>query len=135
MKRDYKKVIKKRATVEMAYAKGEAIEIRLRGTLNWQPVGEKTKPAFNWSMFDYRVRPENEYVPFTYEDRDAFRGKWITPKAKKYHTEMCINNITKRGIACNGCKSLTFKEAFDFYEFIDGSVFGKKLDPETVVDN
>ena len=67
-----------------------------------------------------------EYVPFTWEDRDLIRGKWL--KHKEKDIEFSIECINKDG---TGDEDITFESwnyLFENFTFLDGSVFGKEVE-------
>lgn len=77
---------------------------------------------FDFSEGEYRIKPQPEYVPFTWEDRDLFRGKWVRWKFE--NKEFTIDCIEERGLCFSG-ELFTWDRLFKGLEFIDGSVFGK----------
>lgn len=62
---------------------------------------------------------KEEYEPFTWEDRDMFREKWVRSKGG-HKKEFMVNSISGGHVG-----SVTYQEAFEVYEFIDGTPFGK----------
>jgi len=72
----------------------------------------------------WRVKQKPEYVPFTWEDREQLRGKWIKFKADNVH-ECCITSIFQLGISLEGNEYVDYKKLFNAYEFIDGTPCGK----------
>lgn len=86
-----------------AYAEGK--EIQFKDTYYafgvWEDFDQSKTLSFNWSTHSYRVRPESKYIPFTYEDREQLRGKWVKYKDggspnKREHviTGIDVNGIT-----------------------------------------
>ena len=47
--------IEERQTVEQAYENGSQIQYRLNNSDPWK---DADWPTFNWSLYDYRVKPE-----------------------------------------------------------------------------
>lgn len=74
---------------------------------------------------EYLKKIKIDIVPFTFEDREMFRGKWVKNKVcnKK---EWQITSITIEKIMV-GDDWLTYEEAFEQLEFIDGTPFGKEI--------
>lgn len=67
----------------------------------------------------------NEYIPFTFEDREFLRGKWIKPK-KSIFLEKLIITFYPDGVGFyHNLHGITYKDLLDNYEFIDGSPCGK----------
>lgn len=75
-------------------------------------------PPFNHGLFEFRVKKEDKYIPFTFEDREVFRGKWIRNKAT--NSEFIITLIKKKKVDL-----LSYDQAFYKWEFLDGTPFGK----------
>src|SRR5690606_5521425 len=62
-----------------AYKAGKTIQIlHVNSWLNL-----KGEPGWSNPVDRYRVKPEPKYVPFTWEDRDLIRGKWLKTKDGK----------------------------------------------------
>ena len=72
----------------------------------------------------WRVKQKPEYVPFTWDDREQLRGKWIRSKILQ-HLEYCILDITSISIHVYEVQSISFEKLLDSYEFIDGTPCGK----------
>lgn len=68
---------------------------------------------------------KEQFVPFTWEDRDLFRYKWI--KTKNGFNEHKINFIGKAStVSCaNWDEEEYLSSLFESHEFIDGTPFGK----------
>lgn len=73
------------------------------------------------------IPKKKKLVPFTWEDREMLRGKWI--RKKEYTHEMRITNIFFDGddkeLRINGISAANI---FDKWEFLDGSPCGKEID-------
>lgn len=73
--------------------------------------------------------PKPKYRPFTWEERDKLRGKWIINKAER-NTERAITNfcLDRNGIFKIAYKDsscyITANRLLDQYEFADGSPCG-----------
>jgi hypothetical protein len=73
---------------------------------------------------DYKIAPEKKYIPFTFEDRAQFRGRWI--KDKETNEENQIIRISEEeGEFETIEQKISFMFAFDNFVFLDGSPFGK----------
>ena len=105
-----------------AFKEGKEIEFRRNTNNDWV---ELKAPAWNFNTFEYRIKPQPEYIPFTWEDRDLFRDKWI--RLKTADNEHRINFIGSSGYAscANWADPKSLDSLFESHVFIDGSVFGK----------
>lgn len=59
------KTTKEMAEIMLAYERGEQIEFmpkNLRSSANWTTMTQE--PEWNWSDFDYRVKPKPTYRPY-----------------------------------------------------------------------
>lgn len=122
-----KEETKQAIKIMQAYADGKEIDFKDKDTDKW--IYNDNKPAiysWNWQHYDYRIKPESHYVPFTFEDRELFRGKWVRLKAQdKHHAhEFQINDIGINGVGPDiifACWDALYKD----YEFFDGTPCGK----------
>ena len=74
----------------------------------------------SWSYDIESLEPyKEEMIPFTFEDRDLFRGKWV--RQKDGEREFMVDLISKK----YAFEVTTYEEAFQHFEFIDGTPFGK----------
>ena len=64
---------------------------------------------------------EGEYVPFTFEDKESLKGKWI--KHKRDSSHILINYISDTTVGIDG-SYYTYEELFRDFEFIDGKPCG-----------
>jgi hypothetical protein len=79
-----------------------------------------------WSYDVESLEPyKEEYIPFTFEDREMFRDKWIRNKMGK--NENKINFIAaNNSVSCAGWTELeSLSSLFKTHEFVDGTPFGK----------
>ncbi len=108
--------------VLQAFKDGKEIQVELTPVNGGAWATAKTP---NWNFFDnkYRIKPQPEYVPFTWEDRDLFRDKWI--RVKGCMPESKVISFSYEGIYLNGGKLISYEELFKGCEFIDGAPFGK----------
>ena len=67
---------------------------------------------------------KDEYVSFTFEDRELFQSKWVKQKIQEF--DFLPTYVDINGIGSN-CDYYTYQEAFEKLEFIDKTPFGKKL--------
>lgn len=107
-----------------AYERGEIIERNVDG-FGWKRVYEAHWDA---DLTKYRIKPkEPKYIPFTFEDRDIFRGSYV--KFKENTTEYLITTIQTGGVKIDQ-KVFGFNDAFERLTFLDGTPFGKLVDHE-----
>ena len=99
--------------VMQAYVDGK--EIEYESYSKWEKV---TEPAWNWGGNDYRVKPEPEYIPFTFEDAEFLMGKVVKHK----HKHMMLNISTVTDTHVDGYSFVRF---LDDFTFLDGSPCGK----------
>src|SRR5690606_9423472 len=61
-----------------AYLNGKTIQMRSVSG-NWRDIPD---PAFKADVKKYRIKPEIKLVPFTWEDREQLRDKWVKFKTQ-----------------------------------------------------
>lgn len=71
----------------------------------------------------YRIKKEPEYVPFTFEDNKLFRNKWI--RVKNCIPLTIIKCFGPKGLLNDPDNWISYEEAFNRFEFEDGTPFGK----------
>src|SRR5690625_4566251 len=103
----------------VAFAEGKTIQSKRPDEPDkWQ---DDHYPLWNDPNIRFRVKPEPKYIPFTFEDREELRGKWI--RRKGINDELVIYNISEEGV-----NAYTWKEALEAIEFLDGTPFGKLVE-------
>jgi len=65
---------------------------------------------------------EDEYVPFTWEDRELLRGEWIRKKESK--SEYLITYFYDKGVGTDN-DTFSYELLLNEYEFVDGKPCGK----------
>lgn len=114
---------KKAAEVMLAYADGKEIQY-YDDCFKWIDVNE---PAFDWFKREYRIKQE-PVVPFTFEDRNLFMGKFVrlknnyALKRKIYIVVSCSEEFVWVGNNHGGYGYDMFLQEF---EFENGSPCGK----------
>ena len=93
------------------------IEFR-SGLTTWK---RKPIPTFEIDVA-YRIKPQPKIVPFTFNDADSLRGKWIKHKDHKF--EFCVVSLSHYGFTSP--ITVSYKNLLLDYEFLDGSPCGKK---------
>jgi len=73
----------------------------------------------------WRIPKQKTYRPFTWEEREQLRGKWITRKVERDNPnpEYCIAIINNVGIYIGA--TVTFKALYEDFIFLGGSPVGK----------
>ena len=80
------KTLKERVEVMQAYLDGKTIQDNIDG--NWTDWESGNDPQFNWSSYDYRIKPENKQVPYDFSDAESLIGR----KVKR--GDQCISIIS-----------------------------------------
>lgn len=96
---------------------GKTIEYKSKIEGVWDEmniVSDNGIRGFNFQDFEFRIKPEKKLVPFTWEDRELFRGKWVM---HRYSTTELILDIINEWYV----DGLSYKELFEDYMFLDGS--------------
>ena len=119
--------------VMQAYERGEQIEFRMKTIPEndeWDTMTQE--PEWNWSDFDYRVKPKPKYVPF--ETAEEF----LTAQRKKGRYVIDKKSGTKYNIFINASNIVyltnmyafgfigTLQQIFDEFTFTDGTPCGKE---------
>ena len=116
--------IKDAAKVMEAYANGKKIQF-LDEYNKWIDVAN---PSCNWSIYNYRIKPEPKYRPFKNQEEcwnemhKHLDFGWLREKESGYlfNTIAVFDSIRIKENAYN--YSLVFKR----FEFLDGAPFGVK---------
>ena len=123
------KTTKEMIEVMQAYEEGEQIQI---DTTEWS---DTNNPWWNWSDFDYRVKPNKKYIPFETPEEFlvAYRkhGEFIenNETGEKMNAYVDKNGIVILSTALN-C-TYTFESLgtlFGCYKFSDGTPCGKEVE-------
>lgn len=78
-----------------------------------------------WSKdVKYRFKPQPVYVPFTFEDNNQFRNKWLKHNDGSLHL---ITSISKSYLQVDG-DAYPYQEALEYFRFEDDSIFGKLVE-------
>ena len=126
------KTTKEMIDVMQAYEEGTQIQIKPSYTTEWS---DTNITWWNWSDFDYRVKPKKSYVPCHTPEEflTAYRkhGEFIENKetGEKMNAYVDKNGIVILSTALN-C-TYTFESLgtlFGYYKFSDGTPCGKEVD-------
>ena len=97
------------AEVMSAYAEGKAIQFK-GVTGDWQDDTQNCLD-FDWGTFDYKIKSDLKYIPFTYDDKDQYM----------------IVRIDTNGVSIK-VDRISYQDLFDRYLFSDGSPCGKVIE-------
>ena len=119
---EYSEEVLERAkiAVEIGNAILQGKEVQFEDSDSWE---HSDTPSLNFSSYNYRVKPEPKYVPFTFEDAKDLIGKVI--KSKKDNTVASIVMCTSLAVyygSDSGCK---YGYLFTEFTFLDGTPCGK----------
>ena len=127
------KTTKEMIDVMQAFERGEQIELNdFNSIYGWTTT---KRPLWDWSEFDYRVKPKKKYVPFDTAEEflAAYRkhGEFIENKesGEKMNAYVDKNGIVILSTALN-C-TYTFENLgtlFGYYKFSDGTPCGKEVE-------
>ena len=76
----------KMAGVMLAYADGKQIQVSLKE--GWKDIVD---PEWNWSAYDYRVKPKPTYRPYKPEELKQLKNEWLIHARSK--SEHCVMGI------------------------------------------
>lgn len=115
--------VDKWAKEKQAFAEGKTIQSRKIYSLNrW---GDDIIPS--WSEeWQYRIKPEPKYAPFTREDWDLFKMKEVRNNPDD-GVMVVVISCDNDGVRC-GRVECTYQQAFDSIVFADGTPFGKLIE-------
>ena len=109
------KTIEEKIAVMQAFKDGKEIEVYNIAKKGWF---ETNDPAWNWSITDYRVKEESQYIPFTFEDWEIMIDKIVKHKKKpiiEKLTSFCDDSVN----------AIFYNELLEEFTFLDGSPCGK----------
>lgn len=109
--------------IMQAFFEGKEVEYANKGSKYWNDLSFKIEPTWNWEANNYRIKPKLTYIPFTFEDREMFREKWMKYKFG-INSEVFINFINEWKVGVDGTY-YSYYELFDLFTFIDGTPCGK----------
>ena len=113
-----------------AYEDGKSIERRAFFTSEWKSIDNIENYQFNFSEYEYRIKPEDKYRPYESVD-EAFKeaekhGFWV--KSKDKHSLFFIDSFEAAGngdIYVGHCHVGAFIEKFVWFD--DCSPCGIKI--------
>ena len=106
---------------------GKTIEHRQTNTSKtWTEIPDQTNISWTDPIERYRIKPEPRLVPFTFEDRELLKGKWITGRVSKTF-EAQIVSISLEGVVLGNANGANFTMFLERYNFLDGTRCGKEI--------
>lgn len=102
-----------------AYAEGKVIQVQCSDYV-WMSIDDPI-----WSSGDkYRIAPDEECVPFTYDDKDHIIGECIKHKVDK--SILLITGVVTEGVFANG-SIISYSDLLENWIFKSGRSCGKKI--------
>jgi len=91
------------------------------------PFIKSVSAAFAYQFFVTEKLKDPEYVPFTWEDRDLLKGRWVRYKDSRIniHAIIMIGEDLIQIQTYNGANGFNYMSAFEDLLFDDGTPFGK----------
>ena len=115
-------------TVLKAFKEGKTIEFRRMegiGNTKWR---ETASPIWEWARYEYRVKPEAEYVPYD-SVFEVDRSKWVRKKdVPGMLRAITIIDTDKNWVYVEQFCWYNPEEFFEQYEYEDGTPCGKLVE-------
>lgn len=111
--------------VMQAFAAGEAIQsMNIDFCTPWKV---ESTPNWDWSTFDYRIKPRSKKVYFEYEDfLNEIKKNGLLVRSIKYRETLAINRLTDMMI-CTTLGSLSYELFCQRYTRLDGTKFEREV--------
>ena len=103
------KTLEEKIKIMQAALDGKQIEIT-NGQDPWEKI---ISPDWNWTNFDYRIKPENKQVPFDFSDEEILFGRKV--KNKVNVGTSLIYSVYHNSVICFG-RSVSYDELFQNFE-------------------
>ena len=88
------KTLEEKIRIMSACLAGAKIEMTESKGFPWEDVAT---PDFNWSDYDYRIKPENKQVPYDFSDAESLIGRKLRREdgcisiiSSVYHDEVTV---------------------------------------------
>lgn len=123
--------------VMQGYVDGKQIEYVYKGQSLWRDI---EKPSWNWTMFDFRIKPEKKYRP--YENTDEMIADWsrrfrvvnwsvysmplIWLKRKDGGSKVLVCDFYKYALGTRA-EFFHIDVALESFTYLDGSPCGKEI--------
>lgn len=112
--------LKAAAAVMLAAADGAQVEVKMKGGFAWRTLTQGESMPGDWQRFDYRIKPEPKYRPWTSKEVKA--GTVIVDK--RSGTEHLIMTKEIGTVTVAGRGGTGFQYLLDNYTLEDGSPCG-----------
>ena len=110
---------KAKMAVEIGNAILQGKEVQFEDSDSWE---HSDTPSLNFSSYNYRVKPQPKYVPFTFEDAKDLIGKAVIKKGATLVKQIIVVNENEVGFDAN---NVSFQSLLEFYTFLDDTPCGK----------
>lgn len=113
--------------VMQAFAEGKKIEVSPKGANLWVPA---ITHEWDWSDFDYRIKPEPKHRPYTFEELQECMAKGKIAVKHKWHksiytiTQVCDANSKEEKIQLSAFGKKSYNQLLEEYQWLDGSPCG-----------
>lgn len=109
-----------------AYSEGKDLQCKHREEPDvYNDWTDALYPNWNYDLI-YRVKPEPKYIPFTFEDRNMFKDRWIYSKEYGNLTKIIhIEDDSVRSVTIGTGDDFSYSELLNLYTFEDGTPCGK----------
>lgn len=121
--------IKEQIAVMQAFAEGKEIEVRpLHSTENDWVTG--LTPVWNWTAFEYRIKPESKHRPYTFEELQAEMAKGKIAVKRKVRKSIftiirvCEDYSDDGKIQLSANLGISYETFLNDYTWLDGSPCG-----------
>lgn len=121
-----KKELKTLLPILIALENGQTVECRtILG--DWTILSNDIDSVYNLGEFntEYRIKPEQKLVPFTFEDAESLIGKIIVSKDKTVYDTISRVSMTDGVFGSNLNRG--YQNLFKSFNFLDGSPCGKYI--------
>ena len=132
-----KEKAKELSEILKAYSEDKTIEVKYQPTGDWHTLIEFNNSIYNnyiYGVYKLRVKPEPKLVPFTFEDKDLFKDRWVKVK-NSYVGSGSLNkivNVNSTGVifinANGSIIKKTYEELLEQCFFEDNSSCGKYIE-------
>ena len=116
-----------------AFGEGKDIEIRSKNP-HAQLNGWAKMDEFIFGNFEYRIKPESKYRPFSNAEECLAEMQkhqpfgWITYRCAFFHVIYIEDKLIGYGSACGTILHTKFNDALEQFKFADGLPFGVKIE-------
>lgn len=120
----------KMISIMQAFSEGKQIEFCEKGKDEWSVV---LAPSWNWRDFDYRIKPEPKFRPYTFEELQAeiAKGKIVVKQVnlKGINRILTITQVMDdydkaSKIQLSDLKQISYERFMNDYQWLDGSLCG-----------